>query len=118
MGRHSKALKDAIFDKDLTDHKSKEYDQLDFRSLYNPGTLNIFSDASGFADGKASYGIICVCMDTIVQMNTFCLENSNNYEAEALGIRLKEDFYKEDGSYLLQCITLECLVRLMYLQTL
>ena len=88
MGRHSKALKDAIFDKDLTDHKSKEYDQLDFRSLYNPGTLNIFSDASGFADGKASYGIICVCMDSIIQMNTFCLENSNNYEAEALGIRL------------------------------
>lgn len=88
MGRYNKFKKDLVFGKDLSDNKSKPYDQLGFDMVYDEHTLNIFSDASGFDHRKASYGIIAVCRDTIVHIATYVLEDATAQRAEALGLRL------------------------------
>lgn len=88
MGRYNRFKKDAVFGKDLSDNKSKPYDQMEFDMIYNDKTLNIFSDASGFDNRKASYGIIAACRDTIIYTATYCLEDGTAQRAEALGLRL------------------------------
>ena len=79
--------KNIIVKKDLSDHKSKDYDEIPFEEIYNEYTLNIFSDASVSKD-LGCYGSVAVCRDSELERNIFTKAGTTVNECELLGVRL------------------------------
>lgn len=64
-----------------------QYNYSDFDFIFNPYTLNIFTDASMNRE-NGCYGAIAVCMDNIIETQCFPRANTTNNQCELLGIKL------------------------------
>ena len=64
-------------------------DILQLSAIYNPYTLNIFSDASykGHTTNNAAYAVACICQDTLIDEISRPSSNGSIVTAEGKGIR-------------------------------